>query len=181
VKKTDAELVQRAQRGDKDALVELYECYNASVFTYIYFRVDELKTAEDLTAEVFVRMVTKIGSYVEKGRPILSWLYTIARNLIIDYYRVKGSQIEMPLLETQVSDENAHPAAIAESELERASLRRAMKYLTEDQRRVVLLKFIEGRENSEVAVILGKNERAIRSLQHRALVTLQRVMKLGGA
>jgi RNA polymerase sigma-70 factor (ECF subfamily) len=173
----DGDLIQRAKQGDQRALVEIYERYQPSVFTYVFYRVYDQEIAEDLTAEVFTRMLANLPRYTPRGKPILAWLYTIARNLVTDYYRQNKSASHLPLEEDVMDGDYNHPVKVTEDRLARESLSRALKRLTEEQRQVILLKFIENREMSELVQILGKNERAIRSLQHRALVTLHRLMK----
>ena len=173
----DGDLIQRARQGDQRALVEIYECYQPSVFTYIFYRVSDQEIAEDLTSEVFTRMLVNLPRYKSSGKPILAWLYTIARNLVIDHYRKKRTANHLPLEEDLIDGENNHPVKTTEEQLVHECLSRALNHLTEEQRQVILLKFIESREVSELVTILGKNERAIRSLQHRALVALHRMMK----
>ena len=170
-------LIQRARQGDTEAVGAIYAHYQQDVFTYIYFRVSDQDCAEDLTAEVFVRMITKLPDYTEQGRPILAWLYTIARNLVIDYYRTSKEKQSMPLEESLIAGDRGHPVNETEDHLAQDCLAKAMLELTEEQRRVILLKIIEDREIDEVSTILGRNERAIRSLQHRALATLHRAMQ----
>ncbi|NUM44263.1 MAG: sigma-70 family RNA polymerase sigma factor [Anaerolineales bacterium] len=168
----DAILVQRAQEGDKTAFVALYERYQPPVFTYVYYRVDDQALAEDLTAEVFVRMVAKIHTY-HATSPLLAWLYTIARNLIADHYR-EASRVA-PLHE-RTTMSPLDPTEEAHRRMREAELRAALKRLTEEQRQVVILKFIERRSNLQIATLLGKTEGAIKSLQHRALDTLRRLL-----
>ena len=173
----DPRLIQRAKRGDQDALGVIYDCLYPFVFRYIYYRVSDQETAEDLAAEVFVRMVERINVYEYRERPILAWLYTIARNLVTDHYRLQGRANHLPLEESLVAGESHQPAQAAECHREQDCLARSLEYLTEEQRQVILLKFVEDREIAEVAEVLGKNERAIRSLQHRALAALNRAIE----
>jgi len=173
----DTRLIQHAKRGDQEALGVIYDRLYPSVFRYIYYRVSDQETAEDLAADVFVRMVERIGAYEQGGSPLLAWLYTIARNLVTDHYRFQGQANSLPLEESLVAGETIQPIQTAERRQEQDCLARALEYLTEEQRQVVLLKFVEGREIAEVAEVLGKNERAIRSLQHRALAALNRVIE----
>jgi RNA polymerase sigma-70 factor (ECF subfamily) len=173
----DDDLVQRARQGDQRALVEIYETCQPSVFAYIFYRVCDQDIAEDLTSEVFTRMLTSLSRYQFRGKPILAWLFTIARNLVFDHFRQSMKSRQQPLQDGLVDGETNHPVNVTENRLTQECLHRAMKGLTEEQRQVILLKFIENREVSELAKLLGKNERAIRSLQHRALATLQRLMK----
>jgi RNA polymerase sigma-70 factor (ECF subfamily) len=172
----EVRLVKQAQAGDEAAFVALYHQNQPSVYTYIYYRVGEQMTAEDLTAEVFVRLVSKIHKFKPGKRPILAWLYTIAGNLVTDHYRRNGRSTIVPLNETVRS--NGHsPGHIIEKSLDHQRLVAAMAHLTEEQRQVVLLKFVERRSNLETAAILGKTEGAVKALQHRALAALRRVLE----
>lgn len=174
---TDALLIQRARSGDAAAVGELYERYQAAIYSYVYYRVGNAAEAEDLVAEVFVRLVTKIHTFQDRGRPILAWLYTIARNLVANHHRRDGSLKWLPLDEALdgVADATVTPAM--EYRLTQYEIRAAMDALTEPQRQVVWLKFIEGYSNAEVAAITGRDENAVKSLQHRALAGMRRVME----
>ncbi len=172
----DAELVRRAKEGDESALIEIYTQCQAPVYRYIYYRVGNTALAEELTAEVFVRLVGKIHTFREQGRPILAWLYAIARNLVVDHRRLQQRQPSLPLDEAMAADEDGQPSRLAEVRESEARLAVALEALTEPQRQVILLKFMEERSNAEVAAILGKDEGSVKSLQHRALAALRRVL-----
>lgn len=172
----EAHLVRRAQKGDREAIAALYDCCYDSVFTYIYYRVSDQQCAEDLTTEVFVRMISVLPDYVDQGRPVLAWLYTIARNLVIDHYRSQKIEF-MPLNDRLVGDGGKDPAGLSEAHESQERLAHAMEKLTEEQRLVIQLKFIGDYEIGEVAAMLDRNERAIRSLQHRALASLSRILQ----
>jgi RNA polymerase sigma-70 factor (ECF subfamily) len=176
----DAELVRRAKDGDESALVEIYNQCQAPVYRYIYYRVGDAALAEELAAEVFVRLVGKIDTFREQGRPILAWLYVIAHNLVSDHQRRHGRVAHYPLDEAMAADEQGQPSAVAESREIRAHLQTALGSLTEPQRQVILLKFMEERSNAEVAEILGKDEGSVKSLQHRALAALRRILSSSG-
>lgn len=173
----ESSLVERARHRDSDALLVLYEQHYASVLTYLYYRLGDREQAEDLAAEVFVRMVENIATFRPNGRPILSWLYTIAHNLLVDEYRRRGKFSIQPLEENLAFEERSQPVHENERRQTCESISKALRQLTEDQRQVVILKFIHEYENDQVACFLGKNERAIRSLQHRALAALHRVLR----
>lgn len=173
----DPSLIKRAQRGDQAAFEEIYAQCHSFIYTYIFYRVGDALLAEDLTAEVFVRLVGKVDTFTEQGRPILAWLYTIARNLVADHYRQAGRVNWLPLEEELVSAEGVNPAHVAERRLMHAHLVAALDHLTEAQRQVILLKFVEGLSNKTVGAILDKSEGAIKSLQHRALGALRRVLE----
>lgn len=176
---SEADLIWRAQKGDREAIAEIYDRCQSSVFTYIYYRVSDQECAEDLAGEVFVRMIEKLPGYIYSDRPVLAWLYTIAHNLVIDHYRTNNRNAPLSLQDSLTANpqEDGHPAYKTEERLIQECLARVMQLLTEEQRQVIQLKFMEDREIAEVASILGRNERAIRSLQHRALGALQRAME----
>lgn len=172
----EARLVGRAQAGDPEAFAEIYEQHQSAVYRYVRYRVGDTETAEDLTGEVFVRVVEGMEDFVYRGRPLLAWLYTIARNVVIDHQRRSALSVMLPL-EEQLVASKVRVEDAAERELTRERLAAALTHLTEDQRRVILLKFIEGMSNRQVAQTLGKSVGAVKSLQHRALAALKRVLK----
>jgi RNA polymerase sigma-70 factor (ECF subfamily) len=141
--------------------------------------VDDVATAEDLTSEVFVRMVEKIETFEARGRPFLAWLYAIANNLRVDHFRKTSRQPVSPLDES-IPMQQASPTSSAEDRLWEECLRKAIKNLTEDQQQVILGKFIEERSNEEMAALLQKPEGAIKSLQHRALAALRKEIERTG-
>jgi RNA polymerase sigma-70 factor (ECF subfamily) len=174
--KDEARLIQRAKQGDPNAFTEIYDRHQPAVYRYIFYRVCDVPTAEDLTSEVFVRMVEKIDRFTYRGRPLLSWLYAVARNLITDYYR----RAETSLLEDHVTASAVGVAGldeIIESRLAQQRLAGAISHLTESQRQVILLKFIEGYDNKSTAQMMHKSVEAVKALQHRALAALQRILK----
>mgnify|MGYP002640062440 FL=1 len=156
---------------------EIYQEYRSLIFKYVFYRVGDRHLADDLTSDVFVRMVDKYDHKLREGRPIAPWLYTIARNLIIDHQRRAGLVGWQPLHENLPTTGNKAPEKQLEKGLTHECLAKALKELTEDQQKVVLLKFIERRSNQEVGKLLGKPEGSIKSLQHRALASLRRVLE----
>jgi RNA polymerase sigma-70 factor (ECF subfamily) len=175
----ETRLIQQAKRGDPAAFAELYDRYQPAIYRYIFYRVDDVPTADDLTAEVFVRLVERIDRFTYRGRPLLAWLYTIARNLVADHHRHTGRVLPLSLDEQWAGDA-ADPEKAAEYRLTQHRLVAALACLTEDQRHVILLKFVEGMDNDTVAQTLGKSVGAIKALQHRALVALRRILEGSG-
>lgn len=167
----------RAQRGEEPAVETLYRNYYRTIYTYVFYRVGDGTLAEDLTAEVFLRLVDRIPEMKVNGKPPLAWLYTIARNLIIDNYRHDPPHRSVPLDENLMERKEYQPETQTEYRLNQDRLREALNYLTEAQRQVILMKFIERRSNAEIASVLGKEEGAIKSIQHRALDALKRVLE----
>jgi len=172
----EAKLIQRAKDDDPEAFAQLYERNQPAIYRYIFYRVEDVATAEDLTSEVFVRMVEKIDHFTYRGRPLLSWLYTIARNLIADHYRSREIPLDKHTAANLVGMTNL--SEIVENKLKQERLARLFHYLTDAQRQVILLKFIEGFDNKKTAQILGKSVGAVKSLQYRALAALRRILEV---
>ncbi len=175
----ERELVERAKEQDEAAFATLYDLHYQRVYTYIYFRVSDQTLAEDLAADVFVRALQAIGKFKYRGVPVAAWLLRIARNLVIDHFRRSGKR-QTVALEDHHPDLITNPASEVENRLLREDLIRLMKYLTDDQRDVIILKFFQGMSNSEVAAVLGKPVGAVKSLQHRGLAALRRHWNRGG-
>lgn len=169
-------LIHQAVQGDAAAWAALYDCHYHAVYRYCYYRVGDVNLAQDLASEVFMRMVENIHTFDLRGRPLLAWLYTIARNLIADGYR-QAKQVVPSLLEDLPAVEEDSPAQSVERRLAATQVAAALEHLTEDQRQVLFLKFAQNLTNPEVAYLLGKPEGAVKSLQHRALAALQRALK----
>jgi len=174
-----AALIRRAKQGDPTAFAEIYDQHQPAIYRYIYYRLGDTATTEDLTSQVFVRMVEKIDTFTYRGQSILAWLYTIARNLIIDHRRRAGQVTMLPLDERLAANGNDVERA-TERALARRRLTAALAHLTQDQRQVILLKFIEDMNNEQVAHVLDKSVGAVKSLQHRALAALRRVLERNG-
>jgi RNA polymerase sigma-70 factor, ECF subfamily len=172
----DADLLQRAREGEETAFEELYERYRPSVYTYIYYRTNDAGVAEELTSEVFTRLVSKICTLTIENTSLLAWLYTVARNLIIEGYRRRDRNQWLPLDEQMEADDSASPSTQVDHKLTQARLAAALDCLTETQRQVILLKFVEGHSNAEIGRLLDKDEGSIKSLQHRALGALRRLL-----
>lgn len=176
----EARLVQRAKEGDPGAFSEIYARCQPAIYRYIFYRVGDAATAEDLTSEVFVRLVEKIDRFNYRGRPILAWLYTIARNLISDYIRrVQRFPSTIPLGE-QPEAQLPNPGWHADITLTQQMLASALIHLTEEQRQVIILRFVEGMDSKAVAQVMGKSLGAIKALQHRALVALRQILEQNG-
>ena len=168
-------LIERAQKGEKEAVGILYEHYAQVIFQYISYRVDGKAMAEDLTAEVFLRMIRKLPTYKYTGAPFGAWLYRIASNLLTDHYRKKQNVSTTTISETYQSDtiDPLDKLAIQEDQL---SVRNALLSLSEDYQNVIVLRFIRELSHAEVAEIMDKSEGSVRVLQHRALNALSKIL-----
>jgi RNA polymerase sigma-70 factor, ECF subfamily len=172
----EVELIHRAKAYDPDALGVIYERYYQGIYRYVYYRVGDAALAEDLTGDVFVKMLHGIESYSIQGVPFSAWLYRIARNRIIDHLRRQPEKTDLSLEEARI-ETIASGEAVLENTLRRDELLKAVQVLTDEQRQVIVLKFIDDLDNTTIASILGKTEGAVKSLQHRALDTLRHYME----
>lgn len=172
----ERDLVRQAKAGDTEAFAQMYDAYVERLYRYIYFRVADDQTAEDLTSQVFLKAWENLECYQPGGSPFLAWLYTIARNAVIDHYRRHRQTVSLEEAVPLILDGDALDERI-ELRLETQSLRRAMHRLTEDQQQVLILKFIVGLSTAEIAHQMGKRRGAVRALQMRALRTLAKQME----
>jgi len=172
-------LVERAKRGDREAFEELYLLHFDRIYSYLQLSVGNKHDAEDLTNQTFVKMIESIDRF-EWRNPISAWLFRIAHNLAMDHFRSRRRwQPEEEPPEPPGSEERS-----AEDEAFRAigqqSMFELIENLSEDQQQVLTLKFAFDFSNAEVGTILGKSEGAVKSLQHRALGSLQRQLAEAG-
>lgn len=165
-------LIRRAQEGESAIVGELYEQYQRGIFRYLYYRVGDQQTAEDLTSEVFLRMVEKLSIYDDQNLSFQAWLFQIARNLSIDHYRKMSVQQDVQLLD-EFPEQGVEPSDLIDQELTVEKLRHALVKLPENQRDVIVMRFIVGMPISEVAESLHKTEDSIKGLQRRALLALR--------
>jgi len=172
----DRFLLERAQAYDPVALGEIYDRYAPRIYNYVYYRLGDAELAEDLTASVFLKMLEAIQSAKAWRVSFSGWLYRIAHNMVVDHFRRRLKERELPLDERLVAADD-NPERAAEAALTSERLREAVNRLTYDQAQVIILKFVEGMSNAEVAQILGKTEGAIKSLQYRALAALRRQLE----
>lgn len=170
----DAKLVERAQQGNINAIGQLYDQHQPHIYRYIWSRVRHSQTAEDLTGEIFTRMVTNLPSYRITEMPFRAWLYRIARNLVVDYFRGQNGRYTLPLDEAvEVTEEMIPIDSMVEQKLTVETVERALDQIDPDQRDVIALRFLIGLPLKEVALSLNKSVPAVKSLQHRGLTALR--------
>jgi len=165
---------------DANAFGELYDLYVERVYRYLYFRAGSHPEAEDLTEQVFLKAWEAIGRYRWQGRPFLAWLYRLAHNAHIDH--VRSQKPTTSLNNDERPFELASSAAAVEltRALDADLLAQALGQLTPDQQQVIVMKFLEGLDNEQIAQTMDKREGAIRALQMRALMSLRRVLEQQG-
>lgn len=173
------DLIQRAQAGDSTAFSDLYEQYLTPIFRFVFFRVRTKEDAEDLTQHVFLKAWAALPKFKEEGQAFSAWLYRIARNTTVDYWRKKKPLSLDPssLVLQSRQDKALDPLATASQKEEAEHIRKALHILNEDQQTILTLKFIEDLSNAEIALVTGKTEGAIRQIQSRALKALRQHLK----
>jgi RNA polymerase sigma-70 factor, ECF subfamily len=171
---SEDEAIQRAAAGDTDAFSFLYERYVNRIYNYIYYRTGNHHEAEDLTSRVFHRSLNHIAHYDNRGIPFSAWLYRIAHNLVANWHRDNSRRKEVPLEDyTQHPHRALAPEASVVDNQEMEALLKVIRRLPPDRQQLLILKFVEGMSNAEVATIMMRSEGAIKSLYHRTLIALR--------
>ena len=167
-------LVERAQTGDRDALEELYLLHFDRIYGYLHLAVGNRHDAEDLTTQTFLRMLESISRFRLGKAPFSAWLFRIAHNLAMDHFRA-GKRLQ-PSEEVPENEGAAEDSAEEQAmgKISRGSMLELIAALSPEQQQVLTLKFLFSFSNAEAASILGKTEGAVKSLQHRALASLER-------
>lgn len=172
--RSERSLIRFSQRGDRDAFGLLYETYLQRIYRYVYFRVFDRELAEDIASLVFLKAWEHLDSFEGGQVPFAKWLYRVAHNTVIDYYRTRKPVSAL---------ENVHPLRVSYSDgvdekidisIFSSHLVEALNELTDAQREVLILKFIEGLTNKEIADRIEKGLGAVRALQMRGLRKLAR-------
>jgi RNA polymerase sigma-70 factor (ECF subfamily) len=174
------QLVARAQAGERQALEELYLAHFDRIYSYLHMSVGNRHDAEDLTTQTFLRMLESIKSFRWQSAPFSAWLFRIAHNLAMDHFRASRRwhpEEEVP--EPRDAEEPSAETAAMHS-IGRQGLLRLIEGLSIEQQQVLTLKFVFNFANADVGTILGKSPGAIKSLQHRALLSLQKQLAAAG-
>jgi RNA polymerase sigma-70 factor (ECF subfamily) len=174
----DMELVRQAQTGSVTAVGELYDRHRSRIFRYIHFKTGNKQVAQDLASEVFLRMVDHLSDFQPRGVPFSAWLYRIAQNLIIKQGQRASKHPNVPLVfADNVSQNGDNPAFVVERELEMEWVWQGLENLDESQREVIILRFITGLSLKETTEAVEKTVAAVKTLQHRGILTLQATLK----
>jgi RNA polymerase sigma-70 factor (ECF subfamily) len=178
--KQEQRLIHAAQQGDEHAFGALYDAYADTIYRHIFYRVNSPETAQDLTSEVFLRMVEGLPGYEDRGLPFMSWLYRIAHARLVDYYQQSkrmGESLDIESVDlTMGADMEDDLDGALMSTHRQQRVREALRLLTNEQQQVLILRFLEGYNLQKTAGILGKTVGAVKVMQHRALQALNRML-----
>jgi RNA polymerase sigma-70 factor (ECF subfamily) len=174
---SEARWLQGARELDEAALSSIYDAFSTALYRYAFRFLGEQEAAEDIVAETFYRFLRTIGAGGGPEKHLKAYLYRVAHNLIVDRFR-RNTPIELSLDPNICSPSRSSedPAKRVEMSNEQAEMRRHLWKLTVDQRQVIVLKYFEGLSNQEVSEVLGKPVGAVKSLQHRGLDALRRML-----
>jgi len=160
----------------KKELAEIYDQNYLPIYRFIFRQIGDVEISRELSSEVFHRMLKLNQNGMEEHMQYLTpWLYCVARNIVVDHYRRQQHRNHLSL-DDEIIGSSHDTAEMAETRLAAERTRMAIQKLTPDQRQVIILKFMEGMSNQEVADLLSKPVGAVKSLQHRALVALGHIL-----
>jgi RNA polymerase sigma-70 factor (ECF subfamily) len=170
---SESDLLRRARRLEENALGEIYDTYSPELYRYAYRLIGDSEPAEDLVAETFHRFLRVLHRGGGPRNHLRSYLYRILHNLAMDHHRSNKGRGEPMVLDENIPSE-VSVSESAEQIVEAREARRMLWKLTPDQRQVLVLKYLQGFTNSEIAATLSKPVGAVKALQHRGLTALRR-------
>jgi RNA polymerase sigma-70 factor (ECF subfamily) len=172
----DSSLLERARQYDAQALAEIYDSYAEPIYGYLYRYLGNSELAEDLTSEVFLRLLQVLGTSRAPRDRLRGWLYRVAHNLAMDWFRQQAKGTAIPLNEELAADGGSSLDSLQERQIHQR-LRQAISQLTPSQQQVILLRFGEGLKLGEIGQILGKSEGSVKLIQHRAIKRLRKLLE----
>ncbi len=179
----DMEALVAQAKEDPEAFGKLYERHVAGIYNYHYRHTSNVAVAEDLTSRTFYRALRYIHRYRDqKNASFRAWLYRIAHNLVVNWYRDTGRHPEISLQQAgMLRADQSSPHQFVEQVEERERLLRIIEQLPEDRKTLILLKFVAEMTNAEIGDVLGRTEGAIKSLYYRTLASLRDAADVEGA
>jgi len=172
-------LIERA-KSDPVQFAALYDLYVDRIYNYLFQRTGNHADAEDLTARVFLRALTHVRSYTYRGVPLSAWLYRIAHNAVVNWYRDRRRH-QVVALDAAVwtRESSAGPELLTQAQEQERRLLEVIRGLPADRQHLLVLKFSEGLSNSQIAEVMDRSEGAIKSLYHRTLLSLRHELERG--
>ena len=171
---SDVTLVNEAQKGNVNAVGDLYDRYQPRIYKYVRARIHDHHKAQDLTGEVFLLMIKNLSTYRDMGVPFSAWLYRIAHNLLINHFQKETRAELVPISFAENSNHRvSNPSFVLEQQLEIEGLLQALEKLEDIQREVIILRFLADLSLKEVSHIVDKTVAAVKAIQHRGLLALK--------
>ncbi len=171
----DSQLFELAREYDAAALAEIYDRYAEPIYRYLYRILGNAAESEDLTSEVFLKLLQTLGTRRAPRKQLAGWLYRVAHNAAMDFLRKQGKRGTMPLEEAVASDSEPPSSKVEEQEASE-KLRSSLQHLTVEQQQVILLRFGEELKLAEIAQLMGKSLGAVKIQQHRAIRRLRQLL-----
>lgn len=168
---SEQELLLKAKQFDTHALEEIYDLYSPRLYRYAFRLLGDACTAEDCVADTFSQFLKALRNNNGPRDYLQAYLFRVIHNLVVDHYR--GGPPPQSL--NDQTPDHEHVEDNAEQNIRQESVRAAIRQLPSPQQQVIVLKFVEGWENDEIARALKKPIGAVKSLQHRALTHLQKI------
>lgn len=165
----ESTLISKAKKGDSEAFGQLYDTYMPAIYRFVLVKTSNKAEAEDITHQVFLKAWRSMPNYKDQGHPFSSWLYRIAQNKVIDFYRTSRSHRDIDKLPEDLLKSDTDLEDRTETLLQARFVRSVMEELDNVSRDVLLLRFVNDLSHKEIGATLGKSEGAIRVIQHRAL------------
>lgn len=172
----EPDLIKKAVGGDSSAFGSLYDRYQPAIYRFVAIKVGSREEAEDITHQVFLSAWQKVRAYKHRGHPFSSWLYQIARNMVIDHYRSRHDDLSLDKLDPESSIIPAVAQFDLSIKLQLEKVHHAIKELKPDYQDVIILRFVEDLPLREVSAILKKSEGAVKLSQHRAIKELKKTL-----
>jgi RNA polymerase sigma-70 factor, ECF subfamily len=170
--------VRRAARGDEDSAALLFDHYYPRVYRYAFGKLRRHSDAEDVAAETFARALRRLDRFKWKGAGFEAWLFRIASNLVVDFYRSSGrEEVSDDMVARQILVEDLTPEDLVITGDNATEIINLIEELPDDQREVILLRFAGGLDTKAVARVTKRNANAVRQLQFRALQNLRKRVK----
>lgn len=169
-------LIQAAVRGESSAFGTLYDLYQPRIYRFVLIKVGHREEAEDLTHQVFLSAWQNMKSYRSKGFPFSSWLYRIARNKVVDFYRTKRESSSIDQIDPEFFIEPAVQHLNIDLGIERDRVMMAIQKLESNYQDVVVLRFVEDMSVEEVAKTLKRSSGSVKVTQHRAIKKLKEIL-----
>ena len=177
-----SQLVARSKAGDREAFAKLYDEYFAVIYRFVFLKLRHKETSEDIAQNVFLKALSAIETFEERGLPFSSWLYKIARNLCLDYFKKKSDVVvaEPEIFFPNIADEKMTAEESFDLQERVGRLLRAIDSLSDEQKEIVIMRFVQELSYEEISKILDKSEESLRAQNYRAMKKLKIILKEHG-